>query len=116
MGLTLLTKPRRQENIDGLVYSQFYGTIKSLFNVSKVYVFDNEAVENLALNPGYVRSLQKQGGGISFNEKSCMASYLHSKKRAAINLRDSQRQSYGTREEHRVSLAMIDEICELWQQ
>ncbi|KAJ4330976.1 hypothetical protein N0V95_009970, partial [Ascochyta clinopodiicola] len=115
MGLTLSTKPRRQENMDGLVYLQFYGTIKLLFDVSKVYVFDNQAVENLALNPGYVRSLQKQGGGISFNKKSCAAAYVHSKKCAAINLRDSQRQSYGTREEHRVSLAMIDEMCHLWE-
>ncbi|KAJ4332220.1 hypothetical protein N0V95_009712 [Ascochyta clinopodiicola] len=113
--LTLSTKPRGQENIDGLVYSQFYGTIKSLFDVSKVYVFNNQAVENLALDPGYVRSLQKQGGGISFNKKSCAAAYVHSKKRAAINLRDSQQQSYSTREEHRVSLAMMDEMCHLWE-
>ncbi|KAJ4333398.1 hypothetical protein N0V95_009434 [Ascochyta clinopodiicola] len=113
MGLTLLTKPRGQENMDRLVYLQFYSTIKSPFDVSKVYVFDNQAMENLALNPGYVRSLQKQGGGISFNEKSCAAAYVYSKKRAAINLRDSQRQSYGTREEHCVSLAIIDKMCHL---
>ncbi|KAJ4330306.1 hypothetical protein N0V95_010077 [Ascochyta clinopodiicola] len=113
IGLTLSTKPRRQENIDRLVYLQFYSTIKSLFNVSKVYVFDNQAVENLALDPGYVRSLQKQGGSISFNKKSCAAAYVHSKKRAAINLRDSQQQSYGTREEHCVSLAIMDEMCHL---
>ena len=95
------------------MYSQFYGTIKLLFNVSKVYVFNNKVVKNLALNPSYVCLLQKQGSGISFNKKSCIASYLYSKKRAAINLRDSQRQSYGTREEYCVSLAIIDEIYKL---
>ena len=97
------------------MYSQFYGTIKLLFNVSKVYVFNNKVVKNLALNPSYVCLLQKQGSGISFNKKSCIASYLYSKKRAAINLRDSQRQSYVTREEYHVSLAIIDKICKLWQ-
>jgi hypothetical protein len=41
ISLTLSTAPRGQENMDRLVYSQFYGTIKLLFDVSKVYVFDN---------------------------------------------------------------------------
>jgi hypothetical protein len=116
MGQTLSTIPRGQENLDGLVYSQFYANIKTPFDVTKVYVFDNQALENLALDPGYVRSLQKQGGGISFNEKKCETSYTHSKGRAFANLRDSQRRSYGVREEHRVSLTMMGEIWELWQQ
>jgi hypothetical protein len=114
MGLILSAAPRRQEFMDGMVYSQFYGTIKSPFDVSKVYVFDNQAVENLALDPAYVASLRKQGGGISFSEKSCTAAYLHSKRRAAIHLKDSQRQSFGLREEHRASLALMDEVCNLW--
>ena len=71
------------------MYSQFYGTIKLLFNVSKVYVFNNKVVKNLALNPSYVCLLQKQGSGISFNKKSCIAFYLYSKKCTTINLRDS---------------------------
>ncbi|PVH96291.1 hypothetical protein DM02DRAFT_535575, partial [Periconia macrospinosa] len=100
MGLTLSTLPRGQENMDGLVYSQFYANIKTPFDDSKVYVFNNEAVENLALDPGYIRSLQQQGGGATFSEKVCKGSYLHSKGRAFSNLRDHQRQSYGIREEH----------------
>lgn len=79
-------------------------------------MFNNEAVENLALDPGYVRSLQTQGGGVSFNEKVCTTAYIHSKKRAAVHLKDSRRQSYGTREEHRVSLAMMDGVCNLWDE
>ena len=114
MGQTLSTVPHRQENMDGLVYSQFYATIKTPFDVSKVYVFDNEAIENLALDPGYIRSLQQQGGGATFSENVCKGSYLHSKGRAFSNLRDNQRRSYGIREEHRISLAMMDEICEQW--
>ncbi|PVH92672.1 hypothetical protein DM02DRAFT_604978, partial [Periconia macrospinosa] len=116
MGLTLSTMPRGQENMDGLVYSQFYANIKTPFDDSKVYVFDNEAAENLALDPGYIRSLQQQGGGATFSENVCKGSYLHSKGRAFSNLRDNQRQPYGIREEHRVSLTMMDEICEQWHE
>ncbi|KAF1957687.1 hypothetical protein CC80DRAFT_515784 [Byssothecium circinans] len=101
IGQTLSTVPRGQENIDRLVYSQFYVTIKTPFNVLKVYVFDNEVMENLALDPSYIHSLYV-----------CKGSYLHSKKRAFSNLRDNQRRSYGIREEHRVSLTMMDEIYE----
>ena len=116
IGQTLSTAPHGQENLDGLVYSQFYGTIKSPFDVSKVYVFDNQAIENLALDPGYIRSLQQQGGGPAFNERTCKESYKHSKQRVASSLQDNQRRSYGVREEHRVSLTMMDEICELWHE
>ncbi|KAF2279842.1 uncharacterized protein EI97DRAFT_438948 [Westerdykella ornata] len=116
MGQTLSTVPRGQENMDGLVYSQFYANIKTPFDDSKVYVFDNEAIENLALDPGYVRSLQQQGGSATFSESVCKASYLHSKRRAFSNLRDNQRRSYGIREEHRVSLTMLEEICEQWHE
>ena len=68
------------------MYSQFYATVKSPFNVTKVFVFNNKSLKNLALDPGYVRSLQKQGGGVSFNEKKLVTSYLHAKGRAGANL------------------------------
>ena len=41
MDLTLSTAPRGQENLDRLMYLQFYGTIKTPFDVTKVYVFNN---------------------------------------------------------------------------
>ncbi|CAE7221502.1 hypothetical protein PTTW11_11432 [Pyrenophora teres f. teres] len=116
MGQTLTSMPRGQENMDGLVYSQFYGNIKTPFDDSKVYVFDNQALENLALDPGYVRSLQQQGGNVAFSENVCKGAYLHSKGRAFSNLQDNQRKSYGIREEHRVSLTMMDDICEQWRE
>jgi len=57
-GQTLFATPHGQESRDGLIYSQFYGLIKTPFDSSKVYVFDNDSVENLALDPGYIQSLQ----------------------------------------------------------
>jgi len=40
-----------------LIYSQFYALIKTPFDTSKVHVFDNESLENLALDPGYILSI-----------------------------------------------------------
>ncbi|KAH9208129.1 hypothetical protein DL95DRAFT_468027 [Leptodontidium sp. 2 PMI_412] len=57
MGQTFFATPRGKESQDCLVYSQFYNLIKTPFDTSKVYVFDNESLENLALDPGYIRSL-----------------------------------------------------------
>lgn len=115
-GQTLFATPHGQESRDGLIYSQFYGLIKTPFDSSKIYVFDNDSVENLALDPGYIRSLQQEGGGITFSKAVCEFGYLHSKKRAHANLSDNRGKSYGIREEHRISLTMMEEIYQQWQQ
>lgn len=62
MGQTLVAAPQGAETKDRLIYSQFYGLIKTPFDSAKVYVFDNDSVEILALDPGYVISLQQEGG------------------------------------------------------
>ena len=116
MGQTFFAAPQAEECQDGLIYSQFYTLIKTPFDTSKVYVFDNEALENLALDPGYIRSLQQEGGGITFSKSVCEFGYLHSKKRAYANLVDNQWKSYGIREEHRISLTMMEEIAQQWRQ
>jgi hypothetical protein len=115
MGQTLFAVPRGKESQDGLIYSQFYNLIKTPFDTSKVYVFDNESLENLALDPGYIRSLQQEGGGIAFSKAVCEFGYLHSKKRAHANLVDNRWKSYGIREEHRISLTMMEEIYQQWR-
>lgn len=116
MGQTLFAPPHSQESADGLIYTQHYALIKTPFDTSKTYVFQNDALENLALDPGYIRSLQQQGGGATFSQRVCEFAYLHSKKRAHANLTDNRWRSYGVREEHRVSLAMMDAVCEQWKQ
>ena len=58
VGQTFFAAPQGVECRDGLIYSQFYALIKTPFDSTKVYVFDNDSVENLALDPGYERSLQ----------------------------------------------------------
>ena len=86
---TLFTTPSSTEHADSLVYSQFYRLIKTPFNTSKAYVFQQDALENLVLDPGYVRSLQQEGGASTFSEAVCKRAYLHMKRRAHVNLRDN---------------------------
>lgn len=116
VGQTLFAAPQGAETKDGLIYSQFYGLIKTPFDSTKVYIFDNDSVENLTLDPGYVRSLQQEGGGITFSKGVCQFAYLHGKRRAYANLLDNRWRSYGIREEHRISLTMMEEIYQQWRQ
>jgi hypothetical protein len=63
----------------GLIYSQFYSLIKTSFNAAKVYIFNNKALENIALDPGYVQTLKQAGKGVAFSQKTCKISCLYSK-------------------------------------
>lgn len=83
-----------------VIYSQFYSLVKTPFDTAKVYIFNNEALENLVLDPAYVRTLRYVGGAVAFSPKVCEISYLYSKRRAHVNLQDHQWRSYGVREEH----------------
>ena len=112
--ITLFANNRSTKRKDSLVYSQFYSLIKTLFNTAKAYVFNQEALENLALDPGFVRSEQQEGRAVTFSKLVLKRAYHHIKERAATNLRDSQRKSYGIREEHRITLTMMYEIDRSW--
>ncbi len=116
IGQTLFANPKGKEATDRLIYSQFYALIKTPFDSAKVYVFDNDSVENLALDLGYIQSLQQEGRGITFSKAVCEFGYLHSKKRAYANLVNNQQRSYKIREEHQISLTIIEEIYEQWNQ
>lgn len=98
----------------GLVYSQFYNLIKTPFDTTKIYLFQNENLENIALDPAYVRSLEQAGGATAFSQASGIKSYLHSKDRAHINLRDYASWSLGIREEHRITYELLCELIRIW--
>jgi len=112
--VTLFTALNGKERKEGLVYSQFYGLIKTPFDTAKAYVFQQDSLEKLVLDTEYVRSLQQVGGAVTFSEAVLKRAYQHMKQRAAINLRDNQCRSYGVREEHRISLTMMHEIELYW--
>jgi hypothetical protein len=100
----------------GLIYTQFYSLVKTPFDASKTFPFQNEAMENLALDPGYVKTLKHVGGARTFSPAVCENSYLHSKARADAALNHYKRRSLGVREEHRVSLSLLQEVVVRWHQ
>lgn len=117
-GQTIEASPRSQAFKSGYVYSQFYNVIKAPFDAGKLYPFTNDGLENLALDPDYIKGLHKAGGATAFSQEASLKSYIHSKVRASANIASSVRKSYGTREEHRLSLTLVDEISsvlQLWE-
>ena len=55
--MTIASKYRSAAYKAGLIYSQFYSLIKTAFDVVKVYIFNNKAIKNLALDLAYVQTL-----------------------------------------------------------
>ena len=75
MGQTLFAAPQGIESQDGLIYSQFNVLIKTPFDTTKVYIFDDKSLEDLALDPGCTRLLQQEGGEITFSKGVCEFGY-----------------------------------------
>ncbi|OBT72510.1 hypothetical protein VF21_08650, partial [Pseudogymnoascus sp. 05NY08] len=86
---TFAAAPSSQAFQDRYVYGQFYNLVKGPFNAAKVYIFNNDSLETIALNPAYVQSLHKVSRAAAFSQKACLTSYLYSKTRAHVNLADS---------------------------
>ncbi|KAH8746186.1 hypothetical protein BGZ57DRAFT_740852, partial [Hyaloscypha finlandica] len=68
--------PSRLANVGEHAYTQFYILIKTPGDVAGVYPFQNHVLENLALDPEYVKSLKREGAATSFSTTICMGSYL----------------------------------------
>jgi hypothetical protein len=49
--LMSVTLKKSRLRVGGLIYSQFYESIKELFNVMKCFPFMNDGLEELALDP-----------------------------------------------------------------
>jgi hypothetical protein len=73
---------------------QFYRLVKALFNTSKAYVFKQDTLKNLALDPSYAKSLKQEGRALVFIEAACKKAYLYIKQQAHVNLRDNSHRSY----------------------
>ncbi|KAF4620107.1 hypothetical protein G7Y89_g14718 [Cudoniella acicularis] len=106
--------PSRSENVGEHAYTQFYNLIKTPSDAAGVYSFQSHALENLALDLEYIKSLKREGSATSFSTTICMDGYLHSKERAHISFTKNRRRSYGCREEHRLAMSVMDKICQHW--
>lgn len=105
--LTSITPRKSTHREAGLIYSQFYGSVKESIDAAKTYPFQNEGLEEMALDPMIRKGAQASSKSRKRNISIIENGYLHSKKRLVAALRGSARKSFGLREEHRCTWALI---------
>jgi hypothetical protein len=91
----------------GLLYSQFYNSVKEVFTAGNQYPFTNTAIETLALDPQLQKTWQHVRAGLSHDPIALMKAYLYVKARCHYGIQGSIQKSFGVREEHRVSIALF---------
>jgi hypothetical protein len=105
--LTSLTPKRSRLREGGLIYSQFYSSVKEVIDAAKSYPFQNDGLEEMALDPHIRQSARQIIGGRRRGIEIIQRAYTASKHRANTALRDSAKKSFGLREEHRVSWTLF---------
>ena len=112
--MTLTPGAKHSARTAGLIYSQFYNTTKEIFDVAKVYPFQNEMLEGLALDPRLVKTWSNISRNAPPDLSTLRNGYLASKKRTIESLYSSSGKSYGVRAEHRISLLLLDTMYGLF--
>ena len=105
--LTSVTYKKSKHREGGLIYSQFYNSVKEIYDANKCFPFANDAMEELALDPHIRNATRNILGGGRRDAKTVEVGYLASKQRTHHALRDARRKSYGIREEHRVTWSVF---------
>jgi hypothetical protein len=105
--LTSLTPKRSRFREGGLIYSQFYSSVKEVIDAAKSYPFQNDGLEEMALDPHIRQSARQIIGGRRRGVEIVQRAYTASKHRAHTAFRDSRKKSFGLREEHRVSWSLF---------
>jgi hypothetical protein len=92
--LTSLTPKRSKLREGGLIYSQFYGSIKEPFDATKFFPFDNDGLEELALDPQIRQGARHAIGGYRKDAKILERAYCTSKTRTDRALKASMKKSF----------------------
>jgi hypothetical protein len=105
--LTSLAPKRSRLRAGGLIYSQFYCSVKELSDAAKCFPFNNDGLEELALDPLIRQGARDAAGGHRRDARIIRHAYCASKARAYHALQDSRQKSFGIREEHRISWSLF---------
>ncbi|KIW84607.1 hypothetical protein Z517_03857 [Fonsecaea pedrosoi CBS 271.37] len=81
----------------GIHYIQNYNSVKEVFNANKRMPFDNDAVEELAVDPLVSDTARTLAGGRPRERRILRRAYTQSRYRARVNLHDNRRKHYGIR-------------------
>lgn len=93
----------------GMIYMQFYASVKEVIDAAKQYPFQNDGMEEMALDPLVHKAAQTVTKGRKRDLQVIEKAYLSSKRRLDEAVLSSKRKSFGTREEFRKSLSLLRE-------
>jgi len=100
----------------GMIYSQSYSPLKSLFDAGGCYPFQNSSLEYLSLSPDLVQSWQASGPdgmGIALDINKLKSAYTYSRDRILSAIQGASRRkiSFGVWQEHRISCDLFELLC-----
>ena len=79
----------------GIRYVQLYGSVKEAWDAAKSKPFDNDGLEEMALDPHIRQAAHQLAGGRRREAKIIERAYCASKRRTHEALRDSRHKSFG---------------------
>lgn len=100
----------------GLTYSQFCSSTKKIFDSAEVYLFDNNALEGLRVDPKLSATWFNVDGESTWEINNVCKAYLVSKCHCFEGLVSSGTKSFGTREENQVTLTPLIKIRQILKQ
>jgi len=100
---------------NGLIYSQLYSPLMSLFDAGSTYPFQNSSLDYLSLSPEIFKLWQSSGSGgerFQVNLEKLEKSYTHSRDRVLLALKAAiqHKRSFGIRQEHRLSFQLFNSL------
>ena len=110
--LTLVPRVRSLIRKGGLVYTQFYNMNKLQHDALRRFPWQDgdDTMVWMAVDKHLREALRTTMGGTAVNVETCRKSFNTSGRRYVIGVRETHHQSYGAREEHRMSLKLLQEV------
>jgi hypothetical protein len=110
--ITITGKTRSMIRKGGLMHTQFYMMNKLQFDAFKRFPWDDDddAMALMVLDNEYREALRAIVGAKATDLKLCRRSYNHSGRRFVLGSRLNNDRSWGVREEHRISLTLLQAI------
>jgi hypothetical protein len=115
-GLTSLVPHRSKQYKGGLIYSQYYNSVKEISDAQQLHPFEHDGLEELALDPQIRQGARHVAGGRHSDVKVLEAAYCASKNRSQTALTSSRKKSFGIREEYRISWPLFQGLLNRLQQ
>ena len=115
--LTITGRAKSMIRKGGLVYSQFYLMSKLQFDSTKRFPWDerDDTMAAMAVNSTYQEAIRLIMGAKARHLPDCRESYNHCGRRFMLGVRTNDDKSWGAREEHRVTLALLMAMNEEFQ-